>query len=295
MDWDKLRIFFVTVEAGSFTQTAELLNVNQSSVSRKIRSLEEELGVTLFHRHARGLTLTEQGELLYRTVQDVSNRLQSVETMLADSKGKPFGDLCITTPVGLGSTWLTPRLSEFMQLYPDIRVQLRLDNFELDLTKGEAHVAIWLRPPTQADLIQRRLFTVHLHVYASTDYIKRNGQPRQLSELDGHPILTFGGAPPPIKQLNWLEHAGLPAGKKRTPVLQVNSLNALKLAVQAGMGLAVLPDYMARNDRDLIPLLRHEKMPELDSYFVYPEAHRHSKRVNVFRDFMVRKARQWSY
>ena len=295
MDWDKLRIFYAAVEAGSFTQTAEQLDVNQSSVSRKIRNLESELGVTLFHRHARGLTLTEQGELLYRTVQDVSNRLQSAETMLADSKGKPFGDLCITTPVGLGATWLAPRLSEFLQLYPDIRVQLRLDNVELDLTKGEAHVAIWLRAPTQADLIQRRLFTVHLHVYASTSYIKRHGQPRQLTELDGHPILTFGGAPAPIKQLNWLEEAGLPSGQTRTPILQVNSLYALKLAVQEGMGLAILPDYMARNDRDLIPLLRHEEMPKLDSYFVYPEAHRNSKRINVFRDFLLRKSRQWSF
>ena len=172
MDWDKLRVFYATVDAGSFTHAAAVLDVNQSSVSRQIRTLEEELGVTLFHRHARGLTLTEQGELLYRTVQDVFNRLQTVQTRMSDSKGKPFGELRITTPVGLGALWLTPRLPEFRELYPDIKLRLLLDNTELDLTKGEADVAIWLRAPTQADLIQRRLFTVHLHLYASTDCIK---------------------------------------------------------------------------------------------------------------------------
>ena len=295
MDWDKLRIFHAVVEAGSFTHAAETLDVNQSSVSRQVRNLEQELGITLFHRHARGLTLTEPGELLYRTVQDVFNRLQTVQARMADAKAKPFGDLRVTTAVGLGATWLTPRLPEFLELYPDIKLQLLLDNTELDLTKNEADVAIWLRAPTQGDLIQRKLFTVHLHVYAATDYIKRAGQPRRLEDLDNHPILTFGGAPAPIKQLNWLEQAGRPAGEPRTPALQVNSLYALKLAVQEGSGIAMLPDYMARNDRDLIPLLRNEEMPELHTYYVIPEALRNSKRVTVFRDFLLRKARQWSF
>ncbi len=295
MEWDKLRIFYAVVDAGSFTHAAEALNVNQSSVSRQMRKLEEELGVTLFHRHARGLTLTEPGALLYRTVQDVFNRLQTVQARMVDAKAKPFGDLRVTTPVGLGATWLTPRLPEFLELYPDIKLQLLLDNTELDLTQNEADVAIWLRAPTQGDLIQRKLFTVHLHVYASTSYIKRAGQPRTLEELDDHPILTFGGAPAPIKQLNWLEYAGRPANNPRVPQLQVNSLYALKLAVQEGGGIAMLPDYMARNDRDLIPLLRDQDMPELHTYFVFPEALRNSKRVTVFRDFLLRKARQWSF
>lgn len=295
MDWDKLRVFYTVVDAGSFTHAAETLDLNQSSVSRQVRALEDELGVTLFHRHARGLTLTEQGELLYRVVQDVFNRLQTVQTRLADSNEKPFGPLKVTTPMGLGATWLTPRLAEFMELYPDIKIQLLLNNLELDLTKNEADVAIWLRQPTQGDLIQRKLFTVHLHAYASTSYLKRVKAPATLDEINDHPLLTFGGAPPPIKQLNWLESVGLPPGATREPVLQVNSLYALKLAVQEGTGIAMLPDYMARTDRDLIQVLPSIEMPELHTYLVYPEALKQSKRVKVFRDFLVRKARQWSF
>ena len=108
MDWDKLRIFHAAAEAGSFTHAGETLNMSQSAVSRQVSALERELHAALFHRHARGLVLTEQGELLYRTAQDVFMKLASAEILLSDSRGKPSGDLRITTTVALGTIWLTP-------------------------------------------------------------------------------------------------------------------------------------------------------------------------------------------
>ncbi|MDA7947366.1 MAG: LysR family transcriptional regulator [Hyphomicrobiaceae bacterium] len=296
MDWDKLRIFHEAAEAGSFTHAGEKLDMSQSAVSRQVSALEKELNVPLFNRHARGLMLTEQGEMLYRTAHDVFQKLRATQTRLADSKTKPFGDFRITTTVALGSSWLAPRIGEFIELYPDIRVELMLEYDQLDLTMREADVGIWLRPPSQGDLIQRRLFTVHLHIYASSGYIKRFGPPKDLADLDNHRILTFGGfAPPQIREINWLEEVGREGGEKRAPVLRVNNLYALKRACQRDLGLAILPDYMAREESNLVQVLTDAELPAFETFFVYPEGARESKRVSVFRDFIVAKAREWSF
>ena len=116
MDWDKLRIFNAAAEAGSFTHAGDTLNMSQSAVSRQVSALEQELGVPLFHRHARGLILTEQGELLARTAKDVVMKLEATRAKLVDSKGQPSGDLRVTTTVGLGSSWLAWRVNEFLDL-----------------------------------------------------------------------------------------------------------------------------------------------------------------------------------
>ena len=152
MDWDKLKVFHAAAEAGSFTHAGEQLGLSQSAVSRQVSALEQELAVALFHRHARGLILTEQGELLYRTAHDVFMKLEAARTKLTDSRERPNGDLRVTTTPGIGVHWLTPRLGEFMDLYPDIRVTLMTTEEELDLAMREADVAIRLRLPTQPSL-----------------------------------------------------------------------------------------------------------------------------------------------
>ena len=296
MDWDKLRIFHEASEAGSFTHAGEKLNMSQSAVSRQVSALEKDLGVPLFHRHARGLVLTEQGEVLYRTAHEVFQKLQMTETRLADSKTKPSGLLRVTTTVALGSTWLSPRMDEFLDLYPDISVELMLEYDQLDLTMREADVGLWLQPPSQGDLIQRRLFTVHLHVYATQKYLKRFGTPQSPADLSQHRIMTFGGTVPgQIRNINWLETAGVKDGESRVPALKVNNLTALKQACMRGIGLAILPDYMAGDDDNLVRVLADADLPAFDCFFVYTEEAKASARVAVFRDFLVAKARSWSF
>ncbi len=296
MDWGKLRIFHAAAEAGSFTHAGDHLEMSQSAVSRQVSALEKDLNVILFHRHARGLILTEQGEVLYRTVHDVFNKLETVFTKLADSKLKPSGDLRVTTTLGLGSHWLTSRISEFIDVYPDINLKLLLHNNELDIAMREADVAIWLREPTQNDLIRRKLFTVHLHLYASISYVKKFGNPRDIEELSKHQVITFGGnAPEPVKALNWLETLFVDGADKIRPVLTINSLYGLRRAVKSGIGIAVLPDYLVGEDNDIVPVLRDTRLPQFDTYFVYPEELRNAKRIEVFRDFLLTKAKQWSF
>jgi DNA-binding transcriptional LysR family regulator len=294
MDWDKLRIFHAVAGAGSFTHAGHELNLSQSAVSRQISALEEDLRVPLFHRHARGLILTEQGEVLYRTAHDVFTKLAAAKTRLMDSKEKPSGELRITTTVGLGSVWLTPRIKEFMELYPDIQVQLLLEDEELDLSMREADVAIRLRRPTQPDLIQRKLFTVHHHVYASVDYVRNHGIAKSSAELDKHKILVFQGASY-LTYVNMLLTAGRAENDPRVPALRVNSAYGLRRAVQAGAGIAILSDYLVAPDMNLVQIELDIETPEFDTYFVYPEELKDTKRVTVFRDFLVSKAREWSF
>jgi DNA-binding transcriptional LysR family regulator len=294
MDWDKLRIFHAVADAGSFTHAGHELNLSQSAVSRQISALEDDLRVPLFHRHARGLILTEQGEVLYRTAHDVFTKLAAAKTRLMDSKEKPSGELRITTTVGLGSVWLTPRIKEFMELYPDIQVQLLLEDEELDLSMREADVAIRLRRPTQPDLIQRKLFTVHHHVYASVDYVRQHGIPKSGSDLDKHKILIFQGVSY-LTYLTLLLSAGRPDNDMRIPALRVNSAYGLRRAVQAGAGIAILSDYLVAPDMNLVQIELDIETPEFDTYFVYPEELKDTKRVTVFRDFLVSKAREWSF
>ena len=296
LDWDKLRIFHAAAEAGSFTHAGEALSISQSAVSRHISALERDLNVPLFHRHARGLVLTEQGELLYRTAQDVFSKLATTQILLADSRGKPSGELKVTTTMALGTGWLTPRLNEFMKLYPDIRLQLLLDDEIRNLTMREADVAIWFGAPTQQDLVRRRLFTVHYHAYASIDYLKRRGKPKGPEDLDKHSIVTYGGpVPSPFKEMNWLETVGRDGQGAREPALRINSLIALREAVAQGIGIAVLPDYLAKDYPRLVHVLEDVEMPEFDTYFVYPEDLKDTKRVNAFRDFLISKSREWNF
>ena len=192
MDWDKLRIFQAAADAGSFTHAGETLGLSQSAVSRQVGALEADLGAPLFHRHARGLILTEQGEMLLDAVRDVVLKLDAVRSRLIDSREKPTGELRVTTTLGLGANWLAPRLGEFVELYPEVKLQLLLSDEDLDLGMREADVALRFREPMQPDLIRRRLFTAHFHAYASADYLKRRPQPRGVEDLDRHHLIAFG-------------------------------------------------------------------------------------------------------
>jgi len=296
MDWDKLRIFHAAASAGSFTHAGESLHMSQSAVSRQVSALETDLHVPLFHRHARGLILTEQGELLYRTAQDMFNKLAAVQSRLTDSKEKPSGNLRVTTTVGLGSTWLTARIGEFVELFPEMQLEIILSDVELDLAMRQADVAIRMRQPTQPDLIQRRLFTVHFHLYASPNYIKRFGNPQTLDDLEEHRIISFGTAASIFLQdINWLETAGRGDDNPRVPALKINNVFSIKEAVQRGIGIALLPDYLIDRESGLVQLIPDADVPSFDTYFVYPEELRNTARVTAFRDFLVSNAQRWTY
>ncbi len=298
MDWDKLKVFHAAAEAGSFTHAGEQLGLSQSAVSRQVSALEQELNVSLFHRHARGLILTEQGELLHHTAHEVFMKLEAARAKLTDTRERPNGELKVTTTPGLGIHWLTPRLGEFLDLYPDIRITLLTTEEELDLAMREADVAIRLRQPTQPDLIQRKLFSLHFHACASPEYLKRFGTPRSVDELDKHRLVVLGGTVPPWLQQtgHWLLKAGHNGGAPRTPWLTISNVLGVLRACQRGIGISMLPDYLVEESSGLVQLFGESSSAlAYDCYFVYPEELKSVARVQVFRDFLVSKAQRWHF
>ncbi|MCB8875027.1 LysR family transcriptional regulator [Acidisoma silvae] len=287
MDWDKLRVFHSVAEAGSFTHAGDTLNLSQSAVSRQISALEEALQVPLFHRHARGLILTEQGEALNKTVREVFAKLAMTEALLTESKEKPAGRLKVTTTVGFGSIWLASRVQAFLEQYPEVSMSMLLDDGDLDLAMREADVAIRMHPPKQPDLVQRHLMDIHWTVYASPEYLKKHGTPQTAEDLDNHKIILFGGYQPPVEDINWLAEAGRRPGNPRRAALEINNLHGMALAIRSGLGIGVLPDYLGRDTEGLVHILQEVKAPKVDVFFVYPEELRNSKRVAVFRDFLL--------
>lgn len=296
LDWDKLRIFHAAAEAGSFTHAAEKLHLSQSAISRQVSALEMDIGAKLFHRHARGLILSEQGEILYQTAHEVLMKLESVKNRLVETRERPTGKLRVNTTVGLGQGWLTEKVQEFQSLYPDVQVQLILDNEELDVSMRQADCAIRLRQPQQPDLIQRRLFTVHFHVYASAAYLARYGEPTSVADFDNHRIITFGEPSPAyLKDVNWLEYAGRTPDNRREAQLQINNLPAIRRATINGAGISMLPDYMINREAGLVQLNVSADIPSFDTYFCYAEEMRNAAKLKAFRDFLISKARTWNY
>lgn len=294
MDWDKLKIFHAVTQAGSFTKAAEVLNLSQSAISRQIQSLEYELKTTLYERHARGLSLTDNGEILYKTANEVISKIKEVESDLMDKKDKPSGKIVVTTVVGFGGIWLTPRIQEFMEKNPDIEVELIVTDQELDLSTREADIAIWMRQPKQLNYIQKKLIDINYHIYGSSKYLEKSGVPRTVKDLDKHNLITYGrGTPSPLSQKEWILKLG--TKNKRKSVMKVNNIYALLLAVDSGVGLAALPDYMTIGKPGLVKVLGEINGPKYEAHFVFPQSLKNVARVQAFRDFIFNKVNEWQF
>jgi DNA-binding transcriptional LysR family regulator len=290
MDWDKLRIFHAVAEAGSLTHAGETLNLSQSAVSRQIRALEENLNTTLFHRHARGLILTEQGELLHDATSSMNKRLDSASARIRDSEEEVFGELRVTTTIGFGSLWLAPRLATLYQDYPDLTIDLMLEERVLDLPMREADVAIRMKEPSQADLIRRRLMSVRMRLYATQKYLDGHVAPLGLDDLGAHRLIcqattsTQVGAGAALVQ-KLMTHA---VGSRLT----VNNYFGVLQGVLNHLGIGVLPDYVAEGEPKLVRVLDDVESVEVPVFLAYPEELRQSKRIAAFRDFVMKEIQQ---
>ncbi len=296
MDWDKLKIFHAVAVAGSVTSATVNLNLSQSAISRQIQSLEDDLKVKLFERHARGLTLTESGEYLFKTAHEVIVKLKEVETTLGDKINKPSGKLTVTTFVSFGTTWLTPRIQEFMQLNPEIEIELIFDDKELDLSTRQADIGIWARRPKQLNYIQKKLIDINYHIYGAPKYLEKNGYPKTINDLNKHKFISFGkGTPSPVFNPDWALKLGIKDNKKRKSCMKVNSVYGLLLAVQSGVGLAALPDYLTIKQPNIVKVLPSVEGPITEAHFVYPESLKNVARVQAFRNFLYSKISEWEF
>ena len=261
-----------------------------------IQGLENDLKVQLFERHARGLVLTENGEYLFKSAHEIISKLKDVESNLSGQKDKINGKLVVTTVVSFGTTWLTPRIKEFMDLHPDIEIELIFNDVELDLATRQADVAIRMRRPKQLNLIQKKFVDFNYHIYGSNEYLEKNGYPKTLKDLDKHKFITYGkGAPSPVYNPDWVLKIGAKDGKKRKSVMKVNSVYGLLLAVQSGVGLAALPDYITHNISGITKVLPNEPGKPTETHFVYPASLKNNARLIAFRNFLFSKVNEWKF
>ena len=296
MNWDKLRTFHIVAEAGSFTHAGEVLELSQSAVSRQISSLEKSLDVQLFHRHARGLVLTEAGELLSNTAKEIFGKLAMIEARLTDSKSMPSGKLRITAPGFLGSTWLVPRFASLKEQYPDLQISLLMDDRILNLTMREADAAIRLYKPDQNDLMYKSLVKIRFHICGSKDYFKKHGIPNSVKDLKNHTLIGYPqNVPAPYEDPNWLFRKANIKVSNNPKILQTNSLYGIFEAVRGGVGLACLPDYLVHSCKEIDPCLDNITPPSVEMYFVYAEERKSSTRIKVLQDFLIESVKDSAF
>jgi len=284
MDWDKLRIFHAVADAGSLTHAGDRLHLSQSAISRQIRGLEESLNATLFHRHARGLILTEQGELLFDATRAMVRRIEAATARIRDSEEEVFGELRVTTTIGFGTLWLAPRLPKLFAKYPDLNIDLMLEERVLDLPMREADVAIRMKEPSQADLIRKRLMSVHMCLMASDAYLADRGTPETPADLSRHRLICqnprsaqVGAGATLVQELMTNDISSL---------LMVNNYFGVLQAVLQNLGIGVLPDYLSRDFPQLVRVLPEIHSVEVPVFLAYPSELRHSKRIAAFREFV---------
>lgn len=288
MDWDKLRIFHTVAKEGSFTRAGEKLGLSQSAVSRQISTLEDSISVALFHRHARGLILTEQGELLFDTTQEIFKKLTHIEGQIMDTRQRAGGPLMVTMIEFFGTTWLFPKLRDLRVTHPDLQLTLLFDDRILNLGMREADIALRMNKPEQPDLIQRHLTSLGFHICGSKDYLDEHGRPERLHDLHDHWLLGYiAQATPPFAHVNWLLEE-IDINFAQDNVMLVNSMNGMIQATKNHAGIAVLPDYIIKDDPNLEIILPQVTRPDLDLFFVYAEERRNSRRISSFRDFLLR-------
>jgi len=293
MDWDKLRIFYNVADSGNFTRAASRLNLSQSAISRQIAGLENRMGVPLFHRHARGLILTEQGELLFRTIREVFSELAMVQARITENIKVSQGVLKITTIIGFGTTWLAPRLYKFLNQYPDLRVTLQLSDNPVDLTIHESDVAITCSITENEELIYREFLARPLYIYSSRSYLFQYGIPLKAEDLDRHRLVVFSDKTMiPFESVNFLLTCGTPPGIKREPYLSMNNLYGIARAVEGGSGIACLPLHIAQKCKKLVQILPEIEIPKVRYYCAYSRQLHDSKRINQLWNFLSEEAQE---
>ncbi|MEL7012064.1 MAG: LysR family transcriptional regulator [Pseudomonadota bacterium] len=284
MDWDKLRIFHAVADAGSLTHAGDELHLSQSAISRQIRALEETLHSTLFHRHARGLILTEQGELLFDATRAMAKRLDTATARIRDSEEEVFGELRVTTTIGFGTLWLAPRLPKLFEKYPDLNLDLMLEERVLDLPMREADVAIRMKEPSQADLIRKRLMSVQMCLFATREYLESHGTPETPEDLVQHRLICqnprsaqVGAGATLVQALMTYE---IPA------LLTVNNYFGVLQSVLENLGIGVLPNYVSHDFPQVVRVLPDLLSSDVPVFLAYPSELRHSQRIAAFRDFV---------
>lgn len=293
-DLNDTLIFVKVVEQGGFTAAAQCLGLPKTSVSRKVRELEERLGTRLLKRTTRRIGLTEAGSLYYEHCRRIARELDEAEAAVNQLHGVPRGWLRVTAPYTLGINGLSPILPEFMTRYPEIRVELTLTNDYMDLVGADIDLALRVGALPDSTLSARRLGGFAGQIYASYDYLERYGEPLDPTELQHHRAL-FNSPQRASGRYTWtLRNGDDEADYPVTPVFVANDPSVLRGPLLAGTGLALLSNSLVE------PLLASGRIrrvlsawqyPGVELNAVYPPGRSMLPKVRLFVDFLLERLR----
>jgi len=287
-----LAVFAKVVEEGSFTGAATSLNFSKSTVSKHITRLEERLGARLLNRTTRKLTLTEVGRTFYERCERILAEAEDAEEAVSRLSNDPRGTLKITAPMTFGIRHLAPRLPAFIEKYPDVTLDIKLDDQVVNIVDEGFDVAIRIARMADSSLVARRIASSAMVLCASPDYWAKNGKPTEPAQLKDHNCLLYSYRPSPHE---WRFRPGPKEDQGFISVrvsgsLMGNNGDMSRAVLKAGLGVSILPAFMIYEELEtgeLEPALEDYVEPRLDIYAVYPHARHLSPKVRVFVDFLV--------
>lgn len=289
-----MRTFSRVVETGSFSEAARDLNISQPSVTRQIAYIEQKFGVRLFNRTTRGVAVTETGALLYERCKRVLHELDEIEIMLNRQNGRLEGVLRISASVSFGHKIISPLLIEFIEANPDIRVDLTCGNPYANLIAQGVDVAIQMGPLTDSSFGSRLLGTNPWAMVASPAYLKARGEPAAVADLVHHEGLIYSS-----EHNDDVWRHRLPNGERRPLAvrerMRSNNLTAILDAAAAGLGIAMVPLYLAvpaLRSGKLVRIMEHVPLHEREIFAVLPSPRLVPPKVDAFIEFMRAKFRE---
>jgi DNA-binding transcriptional LysR family regulator len=283
IDWNDLRFLLAVARGGSTAAAARELDVNQSTVVRRVAALEKGLGLRLFDRKRDGYRLTGEGSALLQEADAVEASVQAFTRRAASLDSALVGSLRVTTAEGIALRLLPPLLNEFHRRHPGMQINLLIEDRYRDLGDGQADVALRAGPPGDGTLVGRKLVDAAWAVYGSHAYVERHGSPVAPAALNGHRLIGFEGALERIAPARWLRE-NVARGEI---VCRSNSILGLLFAAQSGFGLALLPCHIADPDADLVRVI--DPVPSLTFgiwILTHQDLHK-TARVRAFFDFMA--------
>jgi DNA-binding transcriptional LysR family regulator len=290
MDLDRLAALVWVIDLGSFTKAAERLGIPKSTVSRRVSSLEDDLGVRLLHRSTRKVTATEAGRALHARAARAIAELEDAVRAVEDLGDVPRGELRITAPVDFGVAVLADLSKEFLDLHPEVSLTLELTNRLVDLVGEGFDAALRFGSLADSSLVARRLATSTMGFFASREYLAARGAPASLDDLDDHELLVFKGAAG-ASPVDVVTPSG-PTTREIRGRLACNDFSFLRRAALASCGVGLLP-LLIVDEREcrgrLVRVLPDHFVPSGDLHFVYPSARHLSANVRAFRDFLVER------
>jgi len=289
-DLNDMMVFLAVVETGSFTLAADRLVIPKANVSRKVSRLEEKLGVTLLERSTRSQHLTEAGSRYLQHCKRIHEELDLANACVSQLLQSCQGDLKVGASVASGQQILRPALAEFMHQYPKVNVQLKLVNRRVDFIEEGYDVVIRIGQLDDSSLIAKKLGTVTRKLFASPEYLAKNGKPITVEQLTQHQLLIMNPLNNETKlNLQSKENEHIKIDTK--PRLLVDDFALLKQAIIDGLGIAVFPEYMARdeiNTGKLVQILSDWGQEDVDVFALYPRNRANIPKVRAFIEFVTK-------